>query len=746
MILALSPSLATFARYPVPKLDPKKGEWGYVDETDKWIIKPKFQSATEFTTLPNGNIAAKVSDKEHTGYINLNGKGIGHGVSFESIDSISPTTALVKVKGKYGICDWDFQYILKPDFTDVQRYYNTVILYKGEKCGVASIGGDVILPTDYNKITPLDSHYYQILRGDKTGILDVDNRQIVVGTRYENAGLPFILNNVTLFPVNDKNGKKGIVDSSDNLAVPLLFDRISYYEGLDYLLATNPETALIYFPNEKVNLSASDIKTTIHNGLYQIEGTVRNPNTVDQNSSSVYKKYFPTSKFSIFSTSENKLIIGEPLTDIKTIGNIIALRTENKPSYDLYTEKGEKIASGITGEGKMRHQWIFFENKAVSPENKVFDFTTTEDNLTVIEDSEAGKTPARRLFLDGQLSKECYDSFRIAFNDYYWGIRNGKGALIKKGEEKYPCELDPTLSNIYDSNDNLIALVLSKENKKGVLDTDLKEKIPFIYDDIIQTRDAFKVKSNGKWGILSPNGTTTLPVEYDEIHTSIISYLVKKENKWGLTDIEGNTLVTPQFDDLYFNDTLDGYPLLWTNIGDKYGVINEEGKTIVPCSYLSNQLSFNTSGEYFEGKSGKSRRLFTTYGEEIPVKREIIVTDQYLEHNIYHNGVKCLKVHFSFKSNFIDNDNEEIYVLLKIYKKNGEPARDRFGKLLEFGSWYKPGGLTFALFNDKWVTFPNSNFLKTLYKQEYYVKIIFQDESGRTIPTQGNGKLGFNIG
>ena len=54
------------------KLEPKKGDnnlWGFVDEEGKWVIKPKFRDAEDFS---EGFAAVKLDGK--WGYIKSDGK------------------------------------------------------------------------------------------------------------------------------------------------------------------------------------------------------------------------------------------------------------------------------------------------------------------------------------------------------------------------------------------------------------------------------------------------------------------------------------------------------------------------------------------------------------------------------------------------------------------------------------------------------------------------------------------------
>lgn len=59
-IFVVGYSVTLCAAQLTPRKDAKKQLWGYVDENNNWVVKPKFDTAGEYTTAPNGKQRATV--------------------------------------------------------------------------------------------------------------------------------------------------------------------------------------------------------------------------------------------------------------------------------------------------------------------------------------------------------------------------------------------------------------------------------------------------------------------------------------------------------------------------------------------------------------------------------------------------------------------------------------------------------------------------------------------------------------
>lgn len=116
MLVGMLLALSATAQGISPQKDAKKNLWGYVDGSGKWVVKPNFDSASEFATQPNGKRRAIVESKGLKGFIDETGKPLGAGIVFEGIEPMQGDAISVTVKGKKGVANYDGVYIVKPEY------------------------------------------------------------------------------------------------------------------------------------------------------------------------------------------------------------------------------------------------------------------------------------------------------------------------------------------------------------------------------------------------------------------------------------------------------------------------------------------------------------------------------------------------------------------------------------------------------------------------------------------------------
>ncbi|MDR1718679.1 MAG: WG repeat-containing protein [Dysgonamonadaceae bacterium] len=150
------PSTVTARVDDEKKLTPKEenGQWGYVDESGEWVVKPNFESAEEFSygvgTLKlfhysmwfnwKGEELAKPSFK-------MEGVFSGGSMSVKGVDSYSSKAgklqkvkgfsegyAAVLVEGKWGFLDNTGYFIIEPIFDEADNFVNGTarVTYQGK--------------------------------------------------------------------------------------------------------------------------------------------------------------------------------------------------------------------------------------------------------------------------------------------------------------------------------------------------------------------------------------------------------------------------------------------------------------------------------------------------------------------------------------------------------------------------------------------------------------------------------------
>ncbi|MGF6929706.1 hypothetical protein QFZ48_005206 [Chitinophaga sp. W2I13] len=145
------------------------------------------------------------------------------------------------------------------------------------------------------------------------------------------------------------------------------------------------------------------------------------------------------------------------------------------------------------------------------------------------------------------------------------------------------------------------AIEITKAGKVGLAAEDGTIIVPAGYesfDYLGGNSTYFGFTANGKTGIMDQNGKVIIPAVYDKCKPGPATTLfaVEKNGKTGLVDAGGKTLLPFQ----YTGTGLTGN-VMKVSIGDKYGVVNTEGKEIIPPRY-SDIKAINAAGqEVFDG-------------------------------------------------------------------------------------------------------------------------------------------------
>lgn len=246
------------------------------------------------------------------------------------------------------------------------------------------------------------------------------------------------------------------------------------------------------------------------------------------------------------------------------------------------------------------------------PENKCYENVLTGKRITS-QDIDQG-----RPFLNG---------LAIINKNGYWGKINRLGEIV------VPCEyLDETflskylfdLTDLYDGFDCISeGLVgVAKNGKLGFLDIKGNEIVQLIYDDSYRFYDgSVGVKKYGKWGLINKSGKQILPFIYDDF----IDYYngcagVVRGYQWGMIDKSGNEIVECKYD---FDSNYDQifiykfhYNYIRVRLGDYLGLLNTEGKEILPCVY--DKIVLLNEGTVIVGYNNKEGVIdLTNNGKEV---------------------------------------------------------------------------------------------------------------------------------
>jgi hypothetical protein len=122
---------------------------GYIDSTGKYVIKPRFHDAGNFSE----GLAA-VCTQGGCGYIDRNGNLVVK-PRFEKARPFSQGLAAVKIGGKYGYIDMNGVTVINPDFDDAGSFYHERAPVKVDgKWGYIDKTGTLTTDTKYHRARP----------------------------------------------------------------------------------------------------------------------------------------------------------------------------------------------------------------------------------------------------------------------------------------------------------------------------------------------------------------------------------------------------------------------------------------------------------------------------------------------------------------------------------------------------------------------------------------------------------------
>lgn len=174
-----------------------------------------------------------------------------------------------------------------------------------------------------------------------------------------------------------------------------------------------------------------------------------------------------------------------------------------------------------------------------------------------------------------------YDKIELLGNGLAAGKIKDKWALLSlkdKGKELGMPEYDEIT---YVGDDGLIIAV--KNGKYGFINTEGKEVISFLYDEVMMFHEGLApVKLGKNWGYINKDGKEVIYPQYEFADVFSEGYArVKKDGSWGYIDKKGEYVISPRYSDA----TLFVKGIASVKLDKTWGVINTKGEFIIPPNY-----------------------------------------------------------------------------------------------------------------------------------------------------------------
>lgn len=532
------------------------------------------------------------------------------------------TRPLKNEKGKWGIANASGNYIVKPEYTEIDfiggdqyivalggKYKNGVL--EGEKWGVIDSKGNVLLKNSFDNIGDFINGLASITLNGKTGF--VNNKwEIIVEPKYDFTGTPnkqgFVWVNIGGKPDKQHNGlikggKYGIVNISGEIIVPAKYASIGTVSENKYRYDENS----IY--NASNDMERLMLECGSHHALWS--------KSIEQRPGSILPEAIGFS----FSSKLNLTANG-----ISSLNGEILLK-EN--IYQRCAMPSDGMAMVITKQGKLGFHDIESNKLYINPAiQTAFSF---ENNITI--------------GIGSKNQWNFYDKNLKQIGDTYNWIspRIDNLHLVKKGDLMY-------ILNISNFN---------------TLDTDMNFIFPPSEGYMV-----FKDNTSGLWGYLKDDGTVATEPQYIKAYSFNHGVACVKGNSgWGIIDTTMNKIIKPQWDGIVFPSD-DAFNKIWVikNLGHALSyhcISRDSGEKAFDATYTVgwNYVRFGDC-EYAAVKIDNKYGYIDSDGTivvpiEMSSKR---MATRALGYKLKHSIDNWLPIH-SYRFSIQENSNHNLYKL-----------------------------------------------------------------------------------
>lgn len=230
--------------------------------------------------------------------------------------------------------------------------------------------------------------------------------------------------------------------------------------------------------------------------------------------------------------------------------------------------------------------------------------------------------------------------------DHAWNFSEGLAVVAEDGRLKliqsdgqqavsttFPIPYNTPVENAIFQFHNGICVMVDAQKRWGLINTQGEWCVEPQYTAIGELYHGYRfVRMGGKYGVIRANGQIELPLEYDEIRYAEdgVGFLLAKDGICQKTDSQ--LIVTEPFvyDHLYvldyaltqenesdeINTLNEDHPFFLYGIGNKTGLINAQGKVIIPAIYYYIR-QVNDQLFEVEVSRGGEHMLFDAQGNQI---------------------------------------------------------------------------------------------------------------------------------
>lgn len=534
------------------------------------------------------------------------------------------------------------------------KQYQYFILKQNDLYGVIDRKGTTIIVPEYNeiKIPNPEKGLFVCYQGENTKILNEKKEEIL--TQYSEVQ-PIRLKNITSDLMYEKSvlkyakdGKYGLVSLEGKTITKPIYDEIdslSYKEG-ELLVKQNEKYGVINILGSKiVEIQYDKIEV---DGYYTDENRYRYAGYIVSNKTSEGYRYgylnykgkeilkleyndisrvaeiedynnsylvcAKNGQYGIYKNGEQILENGYQSIRYDATNQIFVIEKSKK--YGIASLNGKLIIPNQYSQIDITGIYVYAQDEQGTT---VYDNTgkqvdvsanisilNTENKAYKIKINNEEGTKYGVINQDGkQLIEEKYNYMEYLYDNYFIASNeNGKlGILDDKGTIKIDMNYD-FLQKIQETD---LIQTTSSESKMTQIYSKTMEKICEMVNASIEVKDDFiKIYNEAEIRYFNKEGKE---IKMTDINPNYQLFVKVENNQYGFVDNQGHLVVNYQYDKAY---ELNEYGFASVRKDGKWGVINEEGKEIVPPIYeIKNQEEPSFIGPYYRVTYGFGEFYYT---------------------------------------------------------------------------------------------------------------------------------------
>lgn len=364
----------------------REGKFGMINIKGNDLVKAKYDQISVDGFYIDGEgykyagyiVSEKTNEGYRYGYVDVNGKLLMK-MEYNDLERITDIEdkeqiyVLVAKNGKYGVFK-NNEEIISNDYQSIRydKPNNVFIVERNKKYGVFDINGKEIIPIKYSQID-ITGMYLYAKQDENTEVFDnkgqltnMSNNIFILETQNENYKIKIDNTEGTVysivdkdgneltkqqysyidclydnyFIVSDKNGKLGLIDSSENIKLEIKYDSIEKIENMDIIKTTILSGVTQLFSKDFEVLCEMSDATIKDNGDYiKIYNTTDTRYFGKDGKERTYKEIDPNLEMYAKKLDNGKWIFEDASGNIKS------------EEYDKVTELNEYGFAGVKKDG-----------------------------------------------------------------------------------------------------------------------------------------------------------------------------------------------------------------------------------------------------------------------------------------------------------------------------------------------------------------------------------------------------------